>query len=124
MTWVVFPTGSLSLGGLPPLASITLPGRYIADVPNDGGLNPRLVQVCEPTSKMRDWRSAPAVIKIRPLGITYDCGYSPTSNCAPLSAVQVLAAGSYTSGAVAGAPILRFPPPPNNPAAGGGRGGG
>src|SRR5258706_4359335 len=102
MTWVVFPTGSLSLGGLPPLASITLPGRYIADVPNDGGLNPRLVQVCEPTSKMRDWRSGPGAVKIRPLGLMDDCVDSPPPECGPLSAAAAFEAWAYTPPAPAG----------------------
>src|SRR5438105_15127957 len=45
ITLVVVTTGSLSLGGLPPAASSTLPGKYMAEVPNEGGLIPRFVQI-------------------------------------------------------------------------------
>ncbi len=104
ITLVVVTTGSLSLGGLPPDATSTLPGRYMAEVPNDSGPISKLVQVWDPTSRIRDCRSAAAVIKILPLGIRYDWGYSPTSRAADVSAVQVLALTSYTSGSTAGAP--------------------
>src|SRR5689334_14076561 len=68
ITPVVVRTGSVSLGGLPPLASSTLPGRYMAEVPNENGETPRLVQVCVLTSSVRDCPSAPAAIKILPFG--------------------------------------------------------
>src|SRR6185369_15276464 len=80
---------------------ITLPGRYITELPPSSGLGSIVVHVCVVRSSTRVGitSSDEATCTTRPSGSTNMCGYCVgIAVLAPGSWVHVFATGSYTSG--------------------------
>src|SRR2546427_13291035 len=83
---------------------ITLPGRYITELPPSSGLGSTVVQVwvVRSSTLVGITSSDEATCRTRPSGSTNMCGYCVgIAVFAPGSCVQVFATGSYTSGVCA-----------------------